>query len=411
MLQEKQVVVIIMPKVLERESFYELLQMRNYKIAVLGEEYIGDKADYFIQADAKNLDVVVSELMKFGKNHKIAMIFTISEYGIEVASEAADILDIPFASSFKSIKRARNKYLTREYVKKAGIASSEFFIFKTKSELKEKVEQVGFPFIIKPLNAGGSCSIIQINNKEELEERVEQAILDRDGMPVNDFRCDTLKEYWMAEEFLEGIEVSVESFTFNGETSVVAIHDKFCNISEPFFIEKLFVTPSPRLTLKQISSIEDMTKKVLEAIEYDYGISHVEFKVIDDGPRLLEVNARLGGGLIMESVYRSTGVNLLEVLLDIRSGKKPEINIKTRKNVAFSLITVEEGIVTDIEGFEEAGTVKNINIARSYVKKGSLVKARQANYGGFLLAEGSDIKDLINSLAIAEEKITISVSI
>lgn len=62
--------------------------------------------------------------------------------GAFVAAEAANILGIPFGSSYRSVKRSRNKYLTRTYVKNAGIASPKFFIFKTVAELKEGAEQI-----------------------------------------------------------------------------------------------------------------------------------------------------------------------------------------------------------------------------------------------------------------------------
>ncbi|MGL5087725.1 MAG: ATP-grasp domain-containing protein [Clostridium sp.] len=406
---EKEVVVIIVPIVLEKEGFHHILRERNYEIAVLGKEYVGDKADYFLKADTTNIDAVVSELVKFKEEHKIAMIYSASEFGIEVAAEASAILDIPYASSFAAVKRARNKYLTRQFLEKSGVPTPRFFLVKSVEDVVKKSKCMEFPIIIKPLNTSGSCSVVQINNADELEGKVEGVFANRDSMPFYDFMPDTTKEYWIVEEYLEGIEISVESYTFNSETQVIAIHDKYCDVCEPYFIEKTFVTPPPRFTIEQIAEIEDMTKRVLAAIGYDYGVSHVEMKITKSGPRLLEINARIGGGLNIESVFRSTGVNLLEVLLDIRAGKKPDLKINNRKNVAFTLVVAEEGEIVEMTGFEEAEKISGVEIAVPCLKVGDKVKARQAIYGGFILVKDKGIPELLEILDEAERKISIKV--
>lgn len=394
-----------MPDVLKKPHFYDAIKERNYEIAVVADKYEGNKADYVLNIDYKNLDIVVSELVKFREHHKIAMIFSVSEFGIEVAAATAEILGIPYGSSFAAVKRARNKYLTRQFLRDKNVATPNFGIAKNLEELKNIAVNIGFPVIVKPLNGAGACSVIQLNSKTEIEEKAAAMIANRSKMPVNDYRIDTTEEYWIVEEYLDGVEISVECCTFEGETSVIAIHDKYCDVCEPYFIEKTFVTPSPRFTDRQIAEIEQMAKDVLTAIEYDYGIAHVEMKVTEKGPRLLEVNARVGGGLNMESVLCSTGINILEVLLDIRRGIKPNINITHRKNVAFTMIPVVEGTVKKILGFEDAMEVEHVSMAQPYLEVGEVVKARQANYGGFILAKDDEMPILLDALKVAEQKV------
>ena len=372
---------------------------------MIADKYEGNKADYVLNIDYKNLDIVVSELVKFREHHKIAMIFSVSEFGIEVAAATAEILGIPYGSSFAAVKSARNKYLTRQFLSFKNVATPKFGIAKNLVELKNIAVNIGFPVIVKPLNGAGACSVIQLNSKTEIEEKAAAMIANRSKMPVNDYRIDTTEEYWIVEEYLDGVEISVECCTFEGETSVIAIHDKYCDVCEPYFIEKTFVTPSPRFTDRQIAEIEQMAKDVLTAIEYDYGIAHVEMKVTEKGPRLLEVNARVGGGLNMESVLCSTGINILEVLLDIRRGIKPNINITHRKNVAFTMIPVVEGTVKKILGFEDAMEVEHVSMAQPYLEVGEVVKARQANYGGFILAKDDEMPILLDALKVAEQKV------
>lgn len=404
---EKVVIILGADEVLEKEGFYELLREKNYKIAAVSKEFSTNKADYYIKLDVTNIDVVISELVKFREEHEIALIFSVSEFGVETAAVASSVLGIKYGTSLVAVKRARNKYLTRQILRDNNIPTPKFFLAKSKKEIIDNIDKVEFPIIIKPLDAAGSCSVTQINTLEQLNEKIDFAFDNRDSMPVNDHRVDKTREYWIVEEYLDGIEISVECCTFDKETTVMAIHDKYCDVCEPYFIERTFVTPPPRFSKNQIKEIEDMAKKVLAAIGYDYGISHVEMKVTKKGPRLLEVNARMGGGLNMESVLRSTGISVLKVLLEIREGKKPEININERKNVAFRLVTSNEGKVTEINGFEDAKKIDGVEISIPTLKVGDIVKARQANYGGFILAEGKNVDELLDCLDRAEERIEI----
>lgn len=121
------VVVILVDEVLGRMGFYKTLKNRGYEIAIIGTGKYSDLADYIIDADPKNLDMVVSELTTFMQKHEIACIFTASEFGIEIAAAASEILGIPYNTSFKAIKRARNKYLTRSFLSKNEIPSPPIF--------------------------------------------------------------------------------------------------------------------------------------------------------------------------------------------------------------------------------------------------------------------------------------------
>lgn len=403
------VIAVIGSSVLKKDNFYEVIRNHGYEILIIDKDYTGEQADYVINVDPSQTEVVISEIAAFREEHDVKTIFTASEFYIETAAIVAETLGIPNGSNLAAVKRARNKFLTRQYLRDNNIPTPKFFISNNIKRIHEKISEFELPVIIKPLNSSGSCSVIKINKLDELNEKLNDAIIHRSGMPVNDYMKDTTEEYWLVEEFLDGIEISVESYTFKGKTTVVAIHDKYCKIDEPYFIEKTFVTPSPRISNELTNTIIDMNKKVLKAIEYDNGLSHIEYKLTEKGPMVLEINARLGGGLVMESVYKSTGVNMLEVLLDIRCGKEPQVKINKRRNIAFTMLPIEEGKVVGVTGFEEVKAMEEIEMAEQWMKIGEVVKARQANYGGFLMACDKEIDELVKILIVAENKIKFQV--
>lgn len=402
----KKVIILIMQDLLEKKGFVDLVHQREFEIAVVSDTYQGDLADYVLNADHKNVDLVITILSQFQKKHHIAGIFSRSEFGIETAAAAAAVLGIPYASPFATIKKTRNKLLTKECLNQNNIPTGEFMIAHCAEDIIEKWQADKYPIIIKPLNGAGSCSVTQINSVQEVKDKFILAEQQRSKMPVNDYRTDTTKGYWLVEEFLKGIEISVECCTFDSDTCVVAIHDKYCDVCEPYFIEKMFVTPSPRISVDLEKEIIEISKRILKALDYTYGMSHIEYVITDQGPRLLEVNARIGGGMLLESVFYSTGINFMETILDIHTGKCPEINIVKREIVAMSLICAsKEGVVKEINGFEEVINDPGIVAAEPYTRVGEQVKARQANYGGFLIARGDSYEQIFNCLKKAESKV------
>ena len=111
--------------------------------------------------------------------------------------------------------------------------------------------------------------------------------------------------------------------------------------------------------------------------------------------------------MVVESVWQSTGINLYEVLLDIRTGHEFHVDIDKirREKVAFSMIPVEEGVVEEIKGFDLVNKSKHIVYAEPWVEIGERIRARQANYGGFIFATGGDIENMLAEINKEEKKI------
>lgn len=49
--------------------------------------------------------------------------------------------------------------------------------------------------------------------------------------------------------------------------------------------------------------------------------------------------------------------------------------------------------------------VEHVSMAQPYLEVGEVVKARQANYGGFILAKDDEMPILLDALKVAEQKV------
>ena len=401
---------VFVPEVLDKLGIGESIHKAGYKILVLDKIYNGTKADMIVRADYTNIDEMVSVLMQLKTEISIVGLFTASEFAVESVAAANEILGFEGRASHASVKRCRNKYLTKIFLREKEVASGHFMLVNNAKQIKENWPEKCYPLIIKPINAAGACSVVQIDNKDEISNKLKEAQNARKKFPVNDYRKDTTENYWLVEEYINGIEISVECVTFSGETTVIAIHDKYCEVSAPYFVEKRTITPPPRLTANQVESIKKIAIQTLKAVEFENGVTHIEYKVGEEGPMLLEINARPAGGLMVESVFYSTGVNLLKAQLDISLGIKPDVEIKQQvKTTVMNMIPSEEGRVTMIKGFEEAYNYKEVVMSKPYVWPGFIIKARQAQYGGFVLTCGEDYEKMLSIQEEIEKNITIGV--
>ena len=68
-----------------------------------------------------------------------------------------------------------------------------------------------------------------------------------------------------------------------------------------------------------------MASAAIEALDVHSGCLHTEIKLTPEGPRVIEVNGRIGGG-VPEMLYRAAGVKIVELTLQLALGESIVIN-------------------------------------------------------------------------------------
>ena len=130
------------------------------------------------------------------------------------------------------------------------------------------------------------------------------------------------------EEYIGGREVSVESISFDGCHYVLAVTDKITT-GAPFFVELEHHQPS-LLSESLQNEIRKIVLESLTALHIQYGASHSELKITDDGQIfIIEIGARMGGDFIgSDLVQLSTGYDFLAATIKVSLGifDKPIMN-------------------------------------------------------------------------------------
>jgi biotin carboxylase len=242
---------------------------------------------------------------------------------------------------------ATNKIRMRERLKANDVPVPEFYAAQNYDEYFAAVKRLGSRFIVKPADSSGSRGVFLVNGICNLKEVYEYS-----------------KEYSssgevIAEEYMEGPEVSVEALTVNGETHIIAVTDKLTT-GYPYFVEMGHSIPS-LLPEKIKACIKDTACNAVKAIGIDKGASHTEIIVTDDGPKIVELGARLGGDCITTHlVPLATGVDMVECSIRIALGEEPDTLQRYTKGAAVRYFNCPEGLLASIEGVEEAMAQKGV---------------------------------------------------
>lgn len=124
---------------------------------------------------------------------------------------------------------------------------------------------------------------------------------------------------FMAEDYICGHEFSFEILLVDGQVHVVAIHEKY-QVTEiaNTVLEDSCTTPPVSLDQNQIAAGLCWLKDVLDYMELKWGCYHVEARFTGQYWDLIEINPRVGGSLISQSVEAVTqGQSMLALWLDL----------------------------------------------------------------------------------------------
>lgn len=170
---------------------------------------------------------------------------------------------------------------------------------------------VPYPAIVKPSDRSGSRGVTKIATPKELESAIDAAL------------NASLAGVALVEEYVDGREFSVESISWKGEHSILAITEKFTT-GAPHFIETGHLEPA-RITSQEAEKIRTIAVHALDSLEVKYGASHTELKIRPDGEiKIIEIGSRMGGDCIgSDLVQLSTGYDFVRAVIQVALGEAP----------------------------------------------------------------------------------------
>lgn len=308
-------------------------------------------------------------------NRTVVGVVTFMEMAVLLSSRVAEALLLPGMPS-SSVATVRDKRLMREFLKQAGVANVQSYSIRTEADLQAAADHVGMPAVLKPIVGADSLGVKRVDTLEELTnafadgKRVMNSVCITSGLLCQTDAASAvpiLPVEFLLEEYLDGPEVDIDVLMHRGICVYSAVSDNGPTV-EPYFTETYGVLPS-LLPLACQQALIDLSIDSLRAIGFPSGLFHIEAKLTARGPRLIEINARLGGGPICEMHKRVAGIDLAVEQLRIATGLGPSEHVSLASTQrAFAYMTtnaVASGIVGSdlsfLDSFRSLPSVKRLS--------------------------------------------------
>lgn len=292
--------------------------------------------------------------------------------------------------SYENAQCATIKSKMRDRLKENGVPIPKYYAALDFDAYMKAVNALHEHCIVKPADNAGSRGVVLLEPEERGNsdmaaqmsgEEAAVQIERRKGDPKGLIRrleaySRLLYQYSksnsrngtvMVEEVMEGPEVSVEALVIEKEPHIITVTDKYIT-SPPYFVELAHCEPSI-LDDNVIEEIKAVAAQAIKAIGIENAPAHVEIKVTEEGPKIVELAARLGGDFITSRlVPLSTGIDLVGASVLLATGEKPDLTPGRQQGAAIHFIhTREEGILSEIvlpktgqEGVEEIALYKKL---------------------------------------------------
>ena len=298
--------------------------------------------------------------------------------------------------SVETAVKATDKSVMREALKEHGVPIPDFYRISDKEEYIRAVSHFNVPFVVKPADSSGSRGIYLVEDLNDTE------LIDSAYKYTRQFSRNGIV---VVEEHMKGPEVSVETLAIDGEVYVIQITDKITT-GAPHFVEMGHTQPT-RLGDETTEAIGRVAIAANKAIGIENGPSHTEIIVTSQGPKIVELGARLGGDCITTHlVPLSTGVNMVEACIRIALGEKPDIASPFSRGSANRYFNQHAGVVKAIYGVKEAMNITGVQEVNIVHGIGEVITdiTDSGSRMGFVIAQGKDADDAVKN---AEEALGI----
>lgn len=317
-------------------------ELKSRGITVLLADYYKEPvaksyADKFYQVSTLDVDAITD----VAKKEQVDFLITAcTDQALLTVAKVSESLGLPCYIDYKTALKVTNKAYMKEVFVENGISTAKHIVMTEFDEAL--IKNLKYPCIIKPVDCNSSRGVKKVCNREELANAFKDA--------VSFSRTNTA----IVEEFIEGLEITVDVQIENGKAYVLskAYSDK---IPE----DDKFLIFRTRYPISETDAIHKQIEHTAQQIADAFGIknSPMLIQMISDGEQIyvLEFSARSGGGVKHHLIKRVSGFDVIKAVVDLTLNKIPHVEIVPAESKYISNIFIycRPGVYDRLEGFEE----------------------------------------------------------
>lgn len=260
--------------------------------------------------------------------------------------------DVP-ALSDDSAKMCTDKYLMRQAFMDADKEiTPNFGLVETTEELLELSARLAYPLMIKPTNLVKSLLIMRCNNEQELVENFAYAKSTIVEL-YKKYQVYDRKPQLIVEEYITGKTCSIAAFVdaegvphfCKGVAALTNAHD--VGVDDNYIYARHLPGSFDSALEETFFSI---AAKGIKALDMRSTPAHVELIYNENGVKLIEIGARIGG--YRPQMYSfSYGLDLTEQEIRLSIGENPELEGEQRAySAVYELFPQKKGVFKQLKG-------------------------------------------------------------
>lgn len=239
-----------------------------------------------------------------------------SDLAMPTVAYIADKLGMPSLIAVETAKFLQDKVLLRTFLTERRISPIRFKKISTQADLDD---WDCFPAIIKPVDSQGQRGVYLVQNLSEARAGIESS--------MSFSRSKAL----IVEEYLDGSEISVNTFIVNGETVFSEISDRLVLDGFAGGIPRGHVYPAESCQGDLITRTRALVELCNKELGIQNGPVYFQIKLTSNGPRIVEVTPRLDGCHMWRLIKTVSSVDLLDASINCLTGRD-DLNLQVKSN-------------------------------------------------------------------------------
>jgi biotin carboxylase len=236
----------------------------------------------------------------------------------------------------------RDKETMKLVLDAAGIRTPRHARADTAEQVRDAVERIGYPIIVKPIAGAGSADTHRVNDRKELD-----AVLPR---------LRHVREV-SVEEFIEGEEFTFDTVCNDGQ---IAFHNICSYRPRPLIARQLEWISPQTVALRNpdvpyLEAGRKLGESVLKAMNFRSGFTHMEWHLKADGEAVFgEIAARPPGAFTVDIMNYASDLDLFRGWAEVELHGRFTQAIERRYNCASIFKRARgQGRIQRIEGLGE----------------------------------------------------------
>ena len=253
--------------------------------------------EFFHMPDLGKRPDIVHAVAYLARSRQIDLMVALDDFDVETVAHLREHFRRPGMGDSLA-RNFRDKLAMRTTARNAGLRVPEFTGVFNYDDLREFMERVPLPWLLKPRSEASSMGIKKIHHSDEL-------------WPILDSLGDQ-QSFFVMEQFVTGNVYHVDGLMDKGQVLFSMAHKYAQPPLSVYAGGGVFITRSLDRESDESRALVELNKQVLKAMGLARGATHSEYiKSQADGELyFLENAARVGGANIAECVDYASGVNL-----------------------------------------------------------------------------------------------------